>query len=238
MPTPESEQHQELFAGFEHQWAATDENVRISCVIGGSGPPLLLLHGHPQTHTIWHRVAPALAQHFTVVAPDLRGYGDSSKPTGDADHANYSKRVMARDMLRLMGSLGFDSFDVLAHDRGARVAARLAGDHPDAVRRLVMLDIAPTLAMYEQTTEAFARAYWHWFFLIQSAPLPETADRGGPGRVRHRPDGRSEFRVGTVRSARDRRISTLPGTTGSRPFSVRGLPGRRHDRPGARPGGS
>lgn len=179
MPTPES-LHQQLFAGFEQQWAATDEDVRIAFAVGGSGPPLLLLHGHPQTHLIWHRVAPVLARHFTVVAPDLRGYGDSGRPAGDADHGNYSKRVMARDMLLVMESLGFDRFDVLAHDRGARVAARLAADRPDVVRRLVMLDIAPTLAMYEQTTETFARAYWHWFFLIQPAPLPERLIEADP----------------------------------------------------------
>ena len=178
MPTPQS-LHQQLFPGFEQETARGDD-VQIAYAVGGSGPPLLLLHGHPQTHVIWHRVAPVLADHFTVIAPDLRGYGDSGKPPGDADHGNYSKRVMARDMLLVMRSLGFDRFDVLAHDRGARVGHRLAGDHPDAVQRLVMLDIAPTLAMYEQTTEAFARAYWHWFFLIQPSPLPERLIEADP----------------------------------------------------------
>ena len=178
MPTPQS-LHQQLFPGFEQETARGDD-VQIAYAVGGSGPPLLLLHGHPQTHVIWHRVAPELAEHFTVIAPDLRGYGDSGKPPGDADHGNYSKRVMARDMLLVMRSLGFDRFDVLAHDRGARVGHRLAGDHPDAVQRLVMLDIAPTLAMYEQTTEAFARAYWHWFFLIQPSPLPERLIEADP----------------------------------------------------------
>ncbi|UXH79241.1 alpha/beta fold hydrolase [Roseateles amylovorans] len=143
-------------------------------------PALLLLHGHPQTHVIWHRVLPTLADHFTVVMPDLRGYGESSKPVGDADHVRYSKRRMALDMRLLMGALGHDAFHVLAHDRGARVAHRLAADHPEAVRRMVLLDIAPTLAMYEQTTEAFARAYWHWFFLIQPAPLPERLIEADP----------------------------------------------------------
>lgn len=152
----------------------------INAVAGGSGPPLLLLHGHPQTHAIWHKVAPRLAERFTVVACDLRGYGDSGKPQGDADHANYSKRTMARDALAVMRSLGFDRFKVLAHDRGARVAHRLALDHPLAVERLALLDIAPTLAMYEQTSEAFARAYWHWFFLIQPAPLPERLIEADP----------------------------------------------------------
>jgi haloacetate dehalogenase len=171
---------QQLFAGFAQRTAATAGEVQINFRIGGAGPPLLLLHGHPETHVIWHRVAPVLAQHFTLVLPDLRGYGDSGKPPGDADHGNYAKRVMANDMHVLMGSLGFDGFDVLAHDRGARVAHRLAMDHPAAVRRLAMLDIAPTLAMYEQTTEAFARAYWHWFFLIQPPPLPERLIEADP----------------------------------------------------------
>jgi haloacetate dehalogenase len=125
-------------------------------------------------------VAPLLAQHHTVVAADLRGYGESSKPAGAADHGNYAKRVMALDQLTLMRSLGFERFDVLAHDRGGRVAHRLAMDHPDAVTRMAVLDVAPTLAMYEQTTEAFARAYWHWFFLIQPAPLPERLIEADP----------------------------------------------------------
>ena len=168
-----------LFPGFAPRWFDTDDGVQIHALVGGSGPPLLLLHGHPQTHAIWHRVAPALAQRFTLVLCDLRGYGDSSKPRGEADHANYSKRVMARDMLRVMQALGHDRFAVLAHDRGARVAHRLAADHGDAVSRLVMLDIAPTLAMYTQTSEAFARAYWHWFFLIQPT-LPERLIEADP----------------------------------------------------------
>ncbi|WP_280152142.1 alpha/beta hydrolase [Piscinibacter sp. XHJ-5] len=169
-----------LFPGFVPHRISTEPAVEIHALVGGSGPPLLLLHGHPQTHAIWHRVAPALAERFTLVLADLRGYGDSSKPAGAADHVNYSKRVMARDMLRLMHSLGFQAFSVLAHDRGARLAHRLALDHAGAVRRLVLLDIAPTLAMYEQTTQAFARAYWHWFFLIQPAPLPERLIEADP----------------------------------------------------------
>jgi haloacetate dehalogenase len=140
----------------------------------GGKPPLLLLHGHPQTHLMWHKVWTPLSQHFTLVAPDLRGYGDSDKPKGDADHANYSKRVMAADLAALMQHLGHTRFAVLAHDRGARVAHRLGVDHAPAVQCLALLDIAPTLAMYSKTHEAFARAYWHWFFLIQPAPLPET----------------------------------------------------------------
>ena len=169
-----------LFPGFAHRSVEVEPGVHIAALVGGSGPPLLLLHGHPQTRAIWHRVAPTLAERFTVVAADLRGYGDSAKPAGAADHANYSKRTMAQDQLTLMQRLGFERFDVLAHDRGARVARRLAADHPTVVRRMVLLDIAPTLAMYEQTNEAFARAYWHWFFLIQPAPLPERLIEADP----------------------------------------------------------
>ena len=170
----------DLFPGFQTRDIETDAGVRIHARVGGDGPPLLLLHGHPQTHAIWHKVAPALAQRFTLVLCDLRGYGDSSKPEGEADHANYGKRVMALDMRRVMQALGHERFAVMAHDRGARVAHRLAADHGEAVRRLVLLDIAPTLAMYEQTSETFARAYWHWFFLIQPAPLPERLIEADP----------------------------------------------------------
>ena len=170
----------DLYPGFEARDVVTAPGVHIRVRVGGQGEPLLLLHGHPQTHAIWHKVAPALAQRFTLVLADLRGYGDSAKPVGEADHANYSKRVMARDMLNLMRALGHARFGVLAHDRGARVAHRLAVDHAQAVRRLVLLDIAPTLAMYEQTSEAFARAYWHWFFLIQPAPTPERLIEADP----------------------------------------------------------
>ncbi|KAF1023725.1 MAG: Haloacetate dehalogenase H-1 [Paracidovorax wautersii] len=147
--------------------------VRLAARVGGQGTPLLLLHGHPQTHAMWYRVAPTLAQRFTVVMMDLRGYGDSARLPADTVHANHSKREMAADALAVMQAAGLERFQVLAHDRGARVAHRLAADHPQAVERLMLLDIAPTLAMYERTTEAFARAYWHWFFLIQPAPLPE-----------------------------------------------------------------
>jgi len=170
----------DLFPHFRALQVEIDPTVTINAIVGGSGPPLLLLHGHPQTHAIWHRVAPRLAEHFTVVACDLRGYGDSSKPQGAPDHANYSKRAMAADMVAVMQSLGFASFRVLAHDRGARVAHRLAQDHPQAVERMALLDIAPTLAMYEQTSDTFARAYWHWFFLIQPAPLPERLIEADP----------------------------------------------------------
>jgi haloacetate dehalogenase len=168
-----------MFDGFERGLADIG-GIPIHYVKGGSGPPLLLLHGHPQTHAIWHQVAPGLARHFTVIAADLRGYGDSGKPPGLPDHANYAKRVMALDQLGLMRHFGHERFAVLAHDRGARVAYRMALDHPEAVTRLVLLDIAPTLAMYEQTTMAFATAYFHWFFLIRPAPFPELAIRANP----------------------------------------------------------
>jgi haloacetate dehalogenase len=168
-----------MFAGF-HKHQRQVNGVDIAYRIGGSGPGLLLLHGHPQTHVIWHKVAETLAQQFTVVAADLRGYGDSSKPLADNDHSQYSKREMARDNVELMRELGFSDFSVLAHDRGARVAHRLALDHPQSVKRMVLLDIAPTLSMYSQTNEAFARAYWHWFFLIRPAPLPETLIEANP----------------------------------------------------------
>ena len=174
-----------LFPGFERHRAEVEPGVRIAALVGGSGPPLLLLHGHPQTHVIWHRVAAELARTHTLVLADLRGYGDSDKPAGLADHSTYSKRTMARDQVRLMQSLGFERFDVLAHDRGARVAHRLAIDEPASVGRMVLLDIAPTLAMYEQTSRDFATAYWHWFFLIQRAPLPERLIEADPAAYVH-----------------------------------------------------
>ena len=152
----------------------------IHGVKGGEGPGLLLLHGYPQTHVMWHKIAPALARNFTVVAADLRGYGASSKPPSVDDHATYSKRAMAADMVRVMEFLGFERFMVGAHDRGARVAHRMALDWPERVTRLALLDIAPTREMYANTTDGFARAYWHWFFLIQKAPFPETMIEADP----------------------------------------------------------
>ncbi len=161
-------------AGLISTQHASDGEILISYQMGGSGPPLLLLHGFPQTKMIWHRVAPALAKHFTVIASDLRGYGASSKPQGLADHSTYSKRAMASDQAQLMNALGFSHYGVLGHDRGGRVAHRLALDYGKQVNKLMVLDISPTLAMYEQTTMQFASSYWHWFFLIQKAPIPET----------------------------------------------------------------
>ncbi|MGV3494970.1 MAG: alpha/beta fold hydrolase [Ramlibacter sp.] len=162
------------FDGFERSEHALPQGT-IHARTGGraDGPALLLLHGFPQSHVMWHRVARALQDRFFLVLPDLRGYGDSMKPRGDADHANYSKRVMAQDMVDLMDRLGRSDFFLCGHDRGARVAHRLCLDHPGRVRRLALVDIAPTLDMYAATDMAFARAYYHWFHLIQPAPLPE-----------------------------------------------------------------
>lgn len=170
----------ELFPGFTRSLIQLDGSIEICIRTGGRGPPLLLLHGHPQTHAMWHRVARDLSRHFSLVLADLRGYGDSSKPAGLPDHSNYSRRTMASDMVQVMERLGHHHFSILAHDRGARVAHRLALDHPARVTRMVLLDIAPTLAMYRQTSEAFARAYWHWFFLIQPAPMPERLIEADP----------------------------------------------------------
>lgn len=170
-----------MLDGFATQ-TVTRDGVALHVRHAGAGAPLLLLHGHPQTHAMWHRVAPQLAQHFSVVMLDLRGYGDSGRPPAGEQSAAYAKREMALDAIEVMRSLGHASFQVLAHDRGARVAHRLALDHPAAVQRLLLLDIAPTLAMYRNTTEAFARAYWHWFFLIQPPPLPEALIESDPAR--------------------------------------------------------
>ena len=163
----------ELFPGFTQRRIRT-RGATINLVYAGQGPPLLLVHGYPETHSMWHKVAPHLARDYTVVCPDLRGYGDSSKPHGLSDHSNYSKRAMAEDMVEVMQRLGHRRFHVVGHDRGARVAHRLARDHAARVRTLAVLDISPTLKMYESTDMAFARAYYHWFFLIQKPPLPET----------------------------------------------------------------
>lgn len=162
-----------LFPRFQTRKVRTG-GATIHLVHGGKGEPVLLLHGYPQTHAMWHKVAPELAREYTVVCPDLRGYGDSSKPKGLPDHANYSKRAMALDMVEVMRALGHDSFHVVGHDRGGRVGHRLARDHGRRVKTLTVLDISPTLKMYQSTDMQFAKAYWHWFFLIQEAPLPET----------------------------------------------------------------
>ena len=170
-----------MFDGFALHRVDTPE-AAIRARIGGTGPGLLLLHGNPQTHMMWHRIAPALAERFTVIAADLRGYGESSKPATTADHEPYSKRAMARDQVALMRHFGFEDFCLVGHDRGGRVAYRLALDHPARVRRLAVLDILPTFEHYRRTDMAFAMAYWHWFFLPQPAPIPETIIAGDPKR--------------------------------------------------------
>jgi haloacetate dehalogenase len=178
-----------MFEGFDTHDVDTGE-ATIHTVVGGKGPPLLLLHGFPQTHAMWHAVAPRLADRFTVICADLRGYGDSSKPEGGTDHAAYAKRSMAADMVRLMQHLGFRHFRLAGHDRGGRVAHRLALDHPERVDRLALLDIVPTATAYAATDRAFATGYYHWFFLIQPHPLPETLIGAAPVAYLHAKLGR------------------------------------------------
>jgi haloacetate dehalogenase len=162
-----------FFPGFTGLRIPTS-GAEINGVMGGSGPPVLLLQGWPQTHIEWRHVAPVLAKRFTVVATDLRGYGDSSKPADGENHAGYSKRAMAQDQVELMRALGFERFALIGHDRGGRVAHRLALDHPEAVTKLAVLDIVPTRTVNTTVTKELATFYFHWFFLIQPAPLPET----------------------------------------------------------------
>jgi haloacetate dehalogenase len=173
-----------MFEGFD--FCEVDGSAgKLHTLRGGAGAPLLLLHGHPQTHVMWHEITEELAKNFDVVMMDLRGYGDSARVASDERHHAYSKREMALDAIAVMQHYGYERFQVLAHDRGARVAHRLAIDHPAAVERLMLLDIAPTLAMYSNTTQAFATAYWHWFFLIQPPPLPEALIDSDPVRYLH-----------------------------------------------------
>ena len=161
-----------MFEGFEDHDVDVD-GTRIHAVVGGSGPPVLLLHGYPQTHVMWHAVAPALAERHTVVAADLRGYGDSARPPSDPDHATYAKRATAADQVGLMRALGHDRFAVVGHDRGARVAHRMALDSPDVVSRVALLDIVPTRHVFTHVDRALATGYYHWFFLAQPDGLPE-----------------------------------------------------------------
>lgn len=161
-----------MFEDFETKKIQTSE-IEVNLKVAGTGPPLLLLHGYPQTHVIWHKIAPKLAEKFTIVTPDLRGYGDSGKPPSANDHAPYSKRAMAQDQVEVMQQLGFDTFSVVGHDRGGRVAHRMVRDYPKKIEKIAVLDIAPTEIMYATTDKTFATAYYHWFFLIQPDGLPE-----------------------------------------------------------------
>jgi haloacetate dehalogenase len=168
-----------IFEGFE-KFILEVNGITINGIKGGKGFPLLLLHGYPQTHLMWHKIAPQLAANYTVIATDLRGYGDSSKPDPLEDSSNYCKRIMALDQVQVMEKLGYQEFYLIGHDRGARISHRLALDFPEKIKKLVLLDIAPTLAMYDSTDKAFASAYYHWFFLIQPAPFPETLIGANP----------------------------------------------------------
>jgi haloacetate dehalogenase len=161
-----------MFEGFELFDVETNE-ATIRVRKGGDGPPLLMLHGHPQTHVMWHLVAPRLAQDFTVIVADLRGYGDSSKPPTDESHEPYSKRAMARDMVAVMQHFGYEQFNLVGHDRGGRCAYRLALDHPQRVTKLAILDILPTVEHFRRADMKFGLGWWHWFFLAQPYDLPE-----------------------------------------------------------------
>ncbi|MBA2713531.1 MAG: alpha/beta hydrolase [Rubrobacteraceae bacterium] len=174
-----------MFEGFERE-RITTSGAEINFVHGGDGLPVLLMHGYPQTHAMWHLVAPILAEDFMVVATDLRGYGDSSKPFGEEDHSTYSKRAMAADQASVMKSLGFDSFAVVGHDRGGRVAHRMALDFPERITKLAVLDIVPTRHVFETVGKDLATAYYHWFFFIQPYDLPETLIGANPGYYLHK----------------------------------------------------
>jgi haloacetate dehalogenase len=167
------------YASFETVDVGTPRGV-VHARVGGSGPPLLLLHGWPQTQLMWHAVAPALAERFTVVAADLPGYGASFRPPVSADHAAHSKRALAADLVAAMTELGHAAFAVAGHDRGGRVGYRMALDHPGAVTRLAVLDIVPTAEVWSHADALFALAYWHWGWLAQPAPLPERLIAGDP----------------------------------------------------------
>ena len=162
----------DLFPGFVARRLET-EGCEIFARVGGDGPPMLLLHGYPQTHVMWHRLAPLLADRFTLVCADLRGYGDSGKPAGDAEHSAYSKRTMAADQVAVMAALGYARFAVVGHDRGGRVAHRMCLDHPDKITRAAVLDIVPTRTLFQTLNQGVALTYYHWLFLAQPFDLPE-----------------------------------------------------------------
>ena len=221
--------------GFDYR-RITTAGATINVASRGKGPPLLLLHGYPETHHMWHKVAPALAEEFTVVCTDLRGYGDSSKPEGALDHSNYSKRAMATDMIEVMAALGHREFLLAGHDRGGRVAYRLALDHPGAVKRLALFDIVSTKAVYEQVTMPLATAYFHWYFLIQPRPVPETLIGHDPGFWLNAIFGRLSASSPTAFSdATVAEYLRAFGTPEGHTRVLRGLSRRRHHRPGQRP---
>jgi haloacetate dehalogenase len=174
-PASPQQPREEFFKGFQTEEIKTS-GTTIHTVYGGNrnGPPLLLLHGIPETHVLWRKVAPALAQDYFIVMPDLRGYGDSGKPPGGGDHFAYSKRAMAQDQVEVMQHLGFGKFALVGHDRGGRAAHRMALDHPEALTKLVILDIVPTYLLYQNITQEFATIFYHWFLLVQPTPFPET----------------------------------------------------------------
>jgi haloacetate dehalogenase len=168
-----------MFEGFEYT-TITTSGATINLVKGGQGSPVLLLHGYPQTHAMWHKIAPQLAKDFFLVMPDLRGYGDSGKPPDGENHSGYCKRATAQDQVEVMEQLGFKQFAVVGHDRGGRVAHRMALDHPGRITKLTTLDIVPTHKLYNDVTKEMASVYYHWFFLIQPAPFPETLIGNNP----------------------------------------------------------
>lgn len=166
--------------GFKQTMVDVGDGISINVTYSGSGPALLMLHGHPETHLMWHKIAPQLAQKYIVILPDLRGYGDSSHPKGLPDHSTYSKRELANDNVKVMEHFGYRDFFLVGHDRGARVSHRLLLDHPDRVKKCMLLDIAPTYDMYMQSSMAFGLNYYHWFFLSQPPELPERLLSGDP----------------------------------------------------------
>ena len=187
-----------MFSGFKKKFIKVNKG-KIFCRFKGKGPPLLLLHGYPQTHAMWHKTAPELSKYFTVIVADLRGYGDSFVLPGGINHKNYSKREMAKDMVQLMSKLNFRKFFVAGHDRGGRVAHRMARDFRDKILALSVLDICPTLDMYEHTDMKFATGYFHWFYLIQPAPLPEKMIMADPQKwLKSRFNRSSKLAVGRV----------------------------------------
>ena len=223
----------DFFPGFERRRVATS-GAEINLVTGGSGPPLLLLHGYPQTHVMWRKIAPDLAQEFTLVIPDLRGYGDSSKPPAGADFAAYSKRALAQDQVETMKALGFDRFSVAGHDRGARVTHRLLRDHPERIERAALLDIVPTLYRFETIDQKAATGSFHWFFLIQPHAVSRAPDRR---RMRAVPaqDAGPVRHGGRARARGLCRVSALLPQSRDDPRDLRRISRRRVDRPRARP---